>query len=495
MLTAAISAADIATAGTASISVTNPGPGGGTSEVRYFAVTLSPQGLLFHLSNFATIHQGGVGGFTAGDFNRDGKLDVAVFQDLNSSSSLDILLGKGDGTFSSVVLIKVPKNSCCAVTGDFNGDGFLDLAFADGFSRVFVLLGNGDGTFKPLPSTKMSQGPSLVAVGDFNGDGKLDLVTSNGNNNSISILLGNGDGSFQPEIDIIGIPAPFFLAVGDFNRDGKLDIGVVEGGSGFTIFLGNGDGTFTRGNTYASPSAQSIAAADLNGDGNLDLVVVNGADGQQGDWEVFLGNGDGTFRGGVDYSPGGGFDSATVADINGDGKQDVIASGAFGTYANMLAVFLGNGDGTFQSPLTYATGKIPGFSATGDLNGDGRLDLIFESITPAAYMALIQVPAAFAPTSLSFGKVAIGSTSGSQSVVLTNEGGPALAISGVNVKGSDPGDFAPTNNCPSNLAAGANCSINVTFTPTAKGTRSAIVSVSFGGGAIPQGFTVKGTGQ
>lgn len=452
---------------------------------------------MFHSSNVATSH-GGLGGFVTGDFNGDGKLDVAVFQPGSSSSTLGILLGKGDGTFAKPLTIKTPADAGDPVAGDFNGDGILDLAFVSSIrNAVFVLLGKGDGTLTPLPSTKMDQSPNLMAVGDFNGDGKLDLVTSNGNDNSISILLGNGDGTFQPEIDISGIPVPFFMAVGDFNRDGKLDIGVVEAGSAFAIYLGNGDGTFTAGATYASPNALSIVTADLNGDGNLDLVVVNGNDPQEGDWEVFLGNGDGTFQSGVDYSPGGGFDWATTADINGDGKLDVIASGgSFGTYAGMLVAFLGNGDGTFQAPLTYAIGNVPGFSATGDLNGDGRLDLIFESIgTPSSYRVLIQVPAAFSVKSLAFGKVMVGTTSTPQSVTLTNQGGPNLTISGVTMSGSNPGDFTPTSNCPDSLAARASCTISVTFTPTAKGAHSARVTVAFGGGAIGQGFEVRGTGQ
>jgi hypothetical protein len=496
-VTATIPASDVATAGTASVTVSNPAPGGGSSNVTCFEITLPPEELLFHFSNIAT-SDAGLGGFVSGDFNRDGKLDVAVFQTGPSSSVMAVLLGKGNGAFSKAITMKMPANAGDPVAGDFNDDGILDLAFVSGIrNAVFVLLGKGDGTFTSLPPTKMNQSPNLMAVGDFNRDGKLDLVTSNGNDNGISILLGNGDGTFQPEIDITGIPVPFFMAVGDFNRDGKLDIVVVEAGSGFAVFLGNGDGTFTAGTTYASPNALSIVAADLNGDGNLDLVVVNGSDSQQGDWEVFLGDGDGTFQRRVDYSPSGGFDSAAVSDMDGDGKLDVIASGgSFGTYAGMLAVFPGNGDGTFQTPLTYPTGQVPSLSATGDINGDGRLDLIFESIaTPSSYRAFVQVPAVFAPTSVSFGKVAVGSTSRSQSVVLTNAGGPPLVISGISVKGTDPGDFTATNNCPSNLAAGANCTVSVTFSPSTKGTRSASVSVSFGGGAIPQGFTVRGTGQ
>ena len=230
----------------------------------------------------------------------------------------------------------------------------------------------------------------------------------------------------------------------------------------------------------------------------LDLVVVNGNESQQGvgDWEVFLGNGDGTFQGGVDYAPGGGFNWVTLADMNGDDKLDVVASGGLsGTYSGLIAVFLGIGDGSFESPMTYKTGNIPGFSAAGDLNGDGRLDLIFEDITPAAYVAMIQVPADFTPTSLSFGKVKVGSTSAPQSVTITNEGGPSLAILGVSVKGTNPGDFNPMNKCPSSIPAGASCSISVTFTPTEVGARSASVSVSFGGGAISQAFTVRGTAE
>jgi len=469
--------------------------------VGYFEVTLPPQELIFNRFNFASTNDP-IGGFVIGDFNLDGKLDVAFEVQGRTSASLGILLGNGDGTFSKPKITKIPYGSGTILTADFNQDGIPDLVLADGiFNRIYVLLGKGDGTFRTLAPAQMDQSPNLMAVGDFNGDGKIDLATSNTNDNSVSILLGSGDGSFQSSIDILGLPTPFEIAVGDFNKDGKLDIGVTEYGSAITILTGNGDGTFAIGNTYATANpALSIAAADVNGDGKLDLVVVNGANSQagdpEGDWEVFLGNGDGTFQSGIDYSPGGGFLEAVVADVNGDGKPDVVATGGpYGSYAGTLAMFLGNGDGTFQQPISRIVGQAPSSLMAGDLNGDGRLDLIFEDIgSPSSLSGLIQVPATLTPKGLSFGKVALGSSSVSETVTLTNVGGPALGLSSVTVGGSNPGDFAPADNCPTNLASGASCDISVTFKPTALGPRSAGISVSFSGGAIPQGFTVKGTG-
>src|SRR2546426_378916 len=186
-----------------------------------------------------------------GDFNGDGKLDLAVAN--LDSSDVSVLLGKGDGSFEAGLTFGVGGGPYSVAVGDFNGDGKLDLAVASrGSSLVSVLLGNGDGTFQAALTFAGRTGTSSVAVGDFNGDGKLDLVVADlvaGDSASVSVLLGNGDGTFQAALNSsTGGSRPASVAVGDFNGDGKLDLAVANPVSGrVSVRLGNGEGRWGGG--------------------------------------------------------------------------------------------------------------------------------------------------------------------------------------------------------------------------------------------------------
>jgi len=198
-LTATVPASDIAAASTASVTVVNPSPGGGTSNVMFFAVTPSS-------SSIALSAPSAFGAGTdpdsaaAGDFNGDGKLDLAVANE--GSNNVSILLGKCDGTFQAAVDYGAGSNPSSVAVGDFRDDGKLDLVVAnDGSDNVSILLGNGDGTFQAAVNYGVGSAPTSVAVGDFNGDGKLDLAVVNELSNNFSILLGNGDGTFQAAVN------------------------------------------------------------------------------------------------------------------------------------------------------------------------------------------------------------------------------------------------------------------------------------------------------
>src|SRR5947209_3415234 len=228
-----------------------------------------------------------------GDFNHDGRPDLVSAN--NGSGDLSVLLGSAGGGFGAAI-DSAPSGSPVAVaTGDFNGDGKLDAVSGDGGSKdIAVRLGNGDGTFAAptvIGGLHGNNSPD-VATADFNGDGKLDIVVANGappgaDHASISVLLGKGDGTFEaPALYYTGntYQTAGRIAVGDFNADGHPDIVVAEtgcgyGGSGPVVLLNNGDGTFASqgaiDTTTGDACPDSVAAADLNGDGRADVVTGN----------------------------------------------------------------------------------------------------------------------------------------------------------------------------------------------------------------------------
>jgi hypothetical protein len=366
---------------------------------------------------------GEAGAVAIADVNGDGKPDLVVAncgdcQVVIGSGSVAVMLGNGDGTFQKAVPYGSGGVTTLSVAvADVNGDGKPDVVVANrcqnnscaGNSTVGVLLGNGDGTFQPVvPYGSGGMFSSSVAVADVNADGKPDVLLTNqcsdsNCDGSVGVLLGNGDGTFQAALTYpAGGNQAFAIVVADVNGDGKPDLlatthnlrcsgascGVVA------VLLGNGDGTFQPAVTYPSGGhsvffSSMLAVADVNGDGKPDIVVENGqccfvADGVTG---VLLGNGDGTFNTVVTYKLGAGCDgtSATVADVNGDGKPDLIVTDmctkANGSNEGVAGVFLGNGDGTFQPGVAYSAGGFFTYSvAVADLNGDGKPDLVVTNL-------------------------------------------------------------------------------------------------------------------
>jgi subtilisin family serine protease len=296
------------------------------------------------------------------------------------------------------------------VTGDFNGDGKLDWAIANGGDNtIWIFLGNGDGTSK-LPTIVYLRGlaPVALAAADMNADGKLDLVVAEADSLAVAVLLGNGDGTFGPELTFTTPGSPESVAVADFNGDGKPDVVVGLFGSSDTgqlAFL-PGDGTGKLGQPVihygqiedAAFTTFALATADLNGDGLPDIVALDfsvfalggGIQNQMGNAgaRVYLNQGDGTFKmaqqfffdASVDQGPGLG-DSVTaiaLGDVNGDGCVDAVTLDSTGT----AMFFPGLCDGTFDTTNTkiFGTGIVAGAAALADLNGDGKLDLVSSSI-------------------------------------------------------------------------------------------------------------------
>jgi phospholipase C len=520
-LTASVPAADLSKPGTAIITVANPAPGGGRSNSLLLPVTNPVSAVSFTSSNFSTGNTPKT--VVSGDFNGDSKPDLAVAN--FADNSVSVYLSNGDGTFGSAITTTNlgGQGPLSLAVGDFDGDGKLDLAVANNIdtasshSNIAILLGNGDGTFSLKSNLAMeSAEPVWVSTADFNQDGKLDLAAVSAAQSTVSMFLGNGDGTFGaksvlPSAGIVAcptgvtcFPAPVSLVIGDFNNDGKLDLieantnpGAQSPQGSLGVLLGNGDGTFSAlagviPVTGVTPAG--ITAGDFNGDGNLDVAVANTSDGTV---SVFLGNGLGNFAQGVTYPGAGGTDKPVglvAADVNADGKLDLVTAN-FGSNTAWLLPGLGNG--TFGAQVAFSTGTAPVSVAVGDFNQDGLLDLAVADSSANTVSILQQVapPVEFAPDSLTFADQSVGSPSAVQTVTLSNNSGAALSVTGISVTGTNAGDFGETNTCGSSVATGGTCTISVTFTPAASGARTATVSVADSALGSPQTFVVNGTGS
>ncbi len=291
----------------------------------------------------------------------------------------------GDGTLAAKVDYATAAYPNAVALGDLNGDGMLDIVTAGGDSSrgtVSVLLGTGEGTFAAKVDYTTGNGPSSVALRDLNGDGKLDLVVASGAANTVSVLLGTDDGKFAPKVDNPGRGNPSSVVVSDLNGDGKLDLMTANQDTNVvSVLLGTGDGKFDAGpNCSTGGSPRAVTLGDVDGDGNLDLVTANY---DVGTVSVLLGTGDGRFAAKVDYATGERPSWVALGDLNGDGKLD-LAAATYAGFSSTVSVLLGTGGGKFAAKVDYTTGGLvndanppSAFSvALGDLNGDGKLDLV-----------------------------------------------------------------------------------------------------------------------
>jgi hypothetical protein len=345
------------------------------------------------------------------DLNRDGKADLVVAHCGNNPNCsggpglVGVLLGNGDGTFQRAVTYESGGNSALsAVVADVNGDGKPDLLVTNwcggsdpscaDYGTVGVLLGRGDGTFKTaVVYDSGGVEPTSIVVADVNGDGKPDLVMANHTGNfsdpsgrgTVGVLLGKGNGTFEPAVTYAtGGFYPESVAIADLNKDKKPDLLVTNwcadsacaGNGSVGVLLGNGDGTFKTAVTYDSGGFKnnSVAVDDVNGDGKPDLLLTNLFSSGNG-VSVLLGKGDGTFRAAVTYNCGGVEPWAlTTGDVNDDGKPDLLVTNL---NSHNVGVLLGKGDGTFKAAVAFDSGgQFPRSARAADLNGDGKPDLL-----------------------------------------------------------------------------------------------------------------------
>src|SRR3984957_19127348 len=328
-LTASVPDSFVAAVGLGAITVVSPTPGGGISNVFYFPVAASEASTRFPTSPSSSVSVGGMPqGISTADLNNDGKIDLAVAN--NADGTVSILLGNGNGTFTTKSTPAAGVGANWIAVGDFNEDGIPDLAVANsgggGPAGVSILIGHGDGTYTAGASLTTGSGPFAITTADFNGDGRLDLAVSNANDGTITVFLGNGNGTFGAGSTITVGATPQQIVPGDFNEDGVLDLAVANETDGtVSILLGNGDGTFqgqSTTSTGGSGTPIGLITADFNKDNHLDLAAVNASD-----VAILLGNGLGSFTLNSNPTTGSGdLIAGVVGDYNGDGNLDLVLS-------------------------------------------------------------------------------------------------------------------------------------------------------------------------
>ena len=482
----------------------------------------------YHASNGAP--------FTVADFNDDNKPDIATV----SGSSLYLLEGNGDGTFTpgGTTATSVVPNAM--VSADFNADSKSDLLLAATISgpssgtpasgELATFLGNGNGTFgSEIDSPSFGASAQVLAAAPFHGSSVLDAIVggvattdSLGNpaTGALFILTGDGQGKFQSPSQIGAPLNPVSIATGDFNADGKTDLVVADGGAPYVsptpiegnvlVYLGNGNGTFGTPSSLNAPAfPQAVAVADINQDGKPDIVVMSspapGAFPYASTIYAFLGDGAGGFgspiKTVIDQAGAG----LAVADLDGDGLPDLAISSCCGD--TNTETWTGNGNGTFNGPEDLPILISSKSVQLADVNNDKRLDLLVSANSsigvalnesgsvkppPTPVPALLEIT----PHQLSFGKIALGTTSKPKLVHIVNRKSRKLSVS-VTISGesSTSAAFAVTQ-CAEVLPPGAECTVSVTFSPGQTTTRqSATLDINDDVRGAPQTVQLSGAGK
>jgi hypothetical protein len=300
----------------------------------------------------------------------------------NQTNSLIVLTNNGYGVFVSNAVYSAGKFPQAVVAADVNGDGYLDLISADSAGTISVLTNNGSGVFGSNATYTVTGSPFSVAAADVNGDGYMDLVVANSamfpKQYTLLLLTNNGSGVFGSNATYnVGSTlnfGPSSVLVADVNGDGWPDL-ISANPAKLTIFTNNGNGNFTFASSRSTLAPGSVIALDVNGNGNVQLIYVTPAGNVI---TVLTNNGSSIFNTAYTVGVGSMPYAIATADVNGDGKMDLITAnvGASPNYVGTLTVLTNNGGGIFSSNANYTVGRGCQSVVTADVNGDGRLDLI-----------------------------------------------------------------------------------------------------------------------
>ena len=337
------------------------------------------------MSSYSTGSRSAPVSIVVGDFNNDGRLDLAVAN--SHTENIGVLFGYGDGTFSNQITYSTGSGSqpYFLAIGDLNNDNQLDIAVANYGSNSFsVLLGCGNGTFFSPLNYFIADGsqPLSIAVSDFNDDNRLDIVVTSSGTDNVGVFFGYIDESFlfAPACPTGALSQPTSIAVGDFDHDTRLDVVVANNGiDNIMILFGSGYGTFVSHTSYSTGKDSKpcgVAVGDFNNDSSLDIVVANSGISSIG---IFFNNGSEAFSNQMIYSNG--LDSqpysVAVLDFDNDTRLD-IAVANYGS--NNVVVLFGDGHGRFAitNQSIYYTGfdSHPYGIAVGDMNNDNQCDIV-----------------------------------------------------------------------------------------------------------------------
>jgi FG-GAP-like repeat len=342
---------------------------------------------------------------TAGDFNQDGNLDLAV--NLSGFDNFAVLNGDGQGGFtlkSHIAADTLPKD---VVSGDVNGDGKLDMvAITQWGYNIKVYLGDGTGGFQLFKVLNGDGEPNRLRLADLDKDGNLDILADGPAEGVMLIYFGRGGGDFSNSpLELEGYRNLVQLNTGDFNKDSNPDIAIVYylntdvDGTHLQIFLGDGAGNFTAGqNVVINSQCNNIEVNDLNKDGNLDLVLA-GAGSENGTGlfiSSYLGDGAGHFalKQAIDLGMGAIRGEISLGDFNEDGNMDIAFPVSTQTSESQekstdLFIYLGDGTGNFTKGQTVTVGKEPGSTWAADFNRDGHTDIACSNRTDATLSILL----------------------------------------------------------------------------------------------------------
>lgn len=446
-----------------------------TLEARIVPSFATP--ISYNVGSVASSYNGSFGtdGVASLDLNGDGSLDLAVVH--TGEGTVNVLLNQqGNATFATAVPYATGLTDAIWVSGtDLNADGIIDLAVegsAGGVGFISVLLGNGNGTFRtavPYVAGPGSRGG--IVFGDYNTDGNVDMATTQfdtgAGRGQINILYGNGNGTFRNSFNV---PLPFVarsLTVDDFNRDGIDDFAVVGGEgynnqlspinpAGFVILLGQGNGAFqqlainisppTGGPGLGTVNPGYIISGDFNNDGLSDIVVSL----YDHNIDLFLGNGNGTFQAARGFDTGVFPRSLVTGDVDGDGNLDLVVtcigdpSSSAGIAPGAINILLGRGNGTFQAPSALTNFPFPGWAILDDFNADGRLDLVAtRAVDGHSANVFVNLGGAFPPTAGATARPGLAIGTGSERFAVGTNQGISTSVAVFDGTLTQVGQFAP----------------------------------------------------